>query len=876
MKLSPSDMDFLIRTAYGEARGESPEGQAAVMHTVLNRLNTGRWGNDVRSVVLAKNQFEPWGNLKTKAALMALKPDDPRYQKLAEVAQQVTSGSLPDPTQGATHFMSPSVQQAMGRNVPAWAQNPLAQIGNHNFYAPDGVAKRPPSQPAVDEIGNLLNSMEVTDPELLAKFEAASASDAPRPVEADPLSVDMVNKGVDNATGAPMSVREAVGGAPTPLDRIRELRKSYPDAKPYGSDNYVYTNPETGKPTLYNEKNPRVFGIPIPTKGDVASFAREGSQMVGAGLGALAATPAAVAGAPFSAGSSLLAIPAAAGGGAVIGDKAYDFIRAMVGRGDSRTPMEQVKDAGATFGVNAVGQALAGVAPIALKNVFTTTKNRVAEMAPEALQALSEKLGIKLTAGQVTGLPALNFMERAANNSLSAGGKMNDFYKNQVSKAQGLLMDMADTTAKGKAFTNDSVGQGIQQGIQGWRGDVAHTTGQLSKKFWKHFQEADGLSEQVPAANLWRTMTGDVQHLAKSGAPNSAASIASNKTLQRYMDEIGKDIAANAESKLSSAATAAGPGVLSKPTLPSAATMAEGSNYPIEALSMLRSRIGDELSSGQGDLFHSVGERQLQRMYGAISEDLKAAARTKGAGATKAFEDLNRYYAAAATRSKNYLNQMTTAKPEDVYNIAMAGSGKSGEQLRALRRSVKPEQWDQLVAHNLEMMGRAKPGAQNAAGDAFSVDTMLTNWNKMSPEAKDILFSGPNNKAMRQSLDELMSVGTAIKGSEKFINRSQTAGTLQAMGGGAGAAGVGAIVAGLPGAVVAALGKEGANFLTAKMMTSPAVVKFLAEAGKNANNPGAISQALARLTASASDEGARDFMNAYHKQKQPIKTGKMQ
>src|SRR5689334_20367663 len=52
---------------------------------------------------------------------------------------------------------------------------------------------------------------------------------------------------LDRKTGAPVSVRGAVGAAQTDEDRLATLRKFYPDAQPYqdptAGDNFVYTNP---------------------------------------------------------------------------------------------------------------------------------------------------------------------------------------------------------------------------------------------------------------------------------------------------------------------------------------------------------------------------------------------------------------------------------------------------------------------------------------------------------------------------------------------------------------------------------------------------------------------------------------------------------
>jgi hypothetical protein len=137
--LDPAHRDLAIRTVYGEAANEPDQGQAAVAAVIKNRVDAGRYGgNSVPAVVLAKNQFEPWGNTDARARMMGLKPDDPRYQKIGSIVDQVFSGQMEDPTAGATHFVAPAAQAALGRQMPSWAQGDGQAIGRHTFFAPEG------------------------------------------------------------------------------------------------------------------------------------------------------------------------------------------------------------------------------------------------------------------------------------------------------------------------------------------------------------------------------------------------------------------------------------------------------------------------------------------------------------------------------------------------------------------------------------------------------------------------------------------------------------------------------------------------------------------------------------------------------------------
>lgn len=137
--LDPRHRDMLIRTVFGEAANQSPEGQAAVAAVIRNRMQAGRYGGtDVPSVVQAKGQFEPWGNPNARAGMLGLSPQDPRYQQIGSVVDQVMGGQIPDPTGGMTHFVAPKAQAALGRPMPTWAQGQGLPIGDHTFYAPEG------------------------------------------------------------------------------------------------------------------------------------------------------------------------------------------------------------------------------------------------------------------------------------------------------------------------------------------------------------------------------------------------------------------------------------------------------------------------------------------------------------------------------------------------------------------------------------------------------------------------------------------------------------------------------------------------------------------------------------------------------------------
>ena len=55
----PDAREAITRVAFAEAGNQGDSGLAAVVYTILNRVQDGRWGATVEAVVNARGQFEP-------------------------------------------------------------------------------------------------------------------------------------------------------------------------------------------------------------------------------------------------------------------------------------------------------------------------------------------------------------------------------------------------------------------------------------------------------------------------------------------------------------------------------------------------------------------------------------------------------------------------------------------------------------------------------------------------------------------------------------------------------------------------------------------------------------------------------------------------
>jgi len=121
----------LALNVYHEARSEPLQGQAAVAHVVLNRVASGRWPDDVCSVV---HQGYEKGRFRCQFTWYCDgKPDEPTeilaWAKSVLVANQVLTGVVPDVTNGATHYHARYVN-------PYWSASLSKTVtyGSHLFY----------------------------------------------------------------------------------------------------------------------------------------------------------------------------------------------------------------------------------------------------------------------------------------------------------------------------------------------------------------------------------------------------------------------------------------------------------------------------------------------------------------------------------------------------------------------------------------------------------------------------------------------------------------------------------------------------------------------------------------------------------------------
>jgi hypothetical protein len=678
-------------------------------------------------------------------------------------------------------------------------------------------------------------------------FQTPGPAPAATPAAAAPSAIDLdieiererlrlsnpmpAQQAIDRKKGAPVRVRATVGAAQTDEDRLATIQRFYPDAQPYEGDNFVYTDPRTNRPTLYNEENPTILGIPIPSLGDIVSAGPEIAETLGGMAGGIAAAPAALA----TGGTGALAVPAGIGLGAAGGREAYTLLsQALLGTQDTRTLPQRATDAAVTGGVNAVAGPLADRAIGTARAVLGPVNQQVA--------GAFNRLGIQPMAGHITGNRGVQTAEHGLSNTLGGAPIIGEAVDRSVAGTEAAATRLAEGFAQG--------------GGRGAAGAGPQTVEELGGTMRQAAKDAAGRFEQR-AETLYRRASAAI-------GPGRPAAIPQSSALRTEL-----------ENQVRQAPESLGP-VLG-PVIERIARLEAdaAAGMPFEALRRVRTAIGRELDDPV--LVGGTGAQKdaLRALYGRLTDDMFETARRAGPDAERALAVADRYYRFNMGQNMPLLQKIVDSGTDgEVLALAMRGSGRGGQQLMRVRRNFTADEWDAVAGTVLGRMGRATPGQQGASelgqeAMDFSVNTFLTNWNKLAPEAQKALFGGTRYRDLADPLNDLVKVVGAMKDSAKLANTSGTArsvGVQSAVGAG------GAAIGGLLGGDVESAGQGslwtllgvtvGARYAS-KLITNPRFVRWLGRTAQAAQrNPASLRAALPRLAAIATAEP--DIREAVH------------
>ncbi|WP_321404481.1 hypothetical protein [Maridesulfovibrio sp.] len=537
---------------------------------------------------------------------------------------------------------------------------------------------------------------------------------------------------------------------------------------------------------------------PVEARESGTDWGRVGAQMLGGMIGGGLGLASPMPGGAYIGG----------GLGDAMGGQIYDLGKEYLFGGPSKTFQERMTDSAvdATMGavVPKAFDTAVDVARPVVKGMLAPVKNRLAGAGAKQLAQDYSDLGVRPSAGAISGNNAVQATEQAFSQLPASARTMQEAATQTVD----------DTAAAARSLANEYgpvlTPQGAGEHIKGAAEAAVNRFKGRSRTLYNAVDEYFPKGEEVPIENAQAYLQNTLASFAD--APNLGVRF--TKGLQDIAGRVAKD---------------APDGVLD-----------------FQTLKRLRTEIGNAL----GDKFNAVDDvnrAQLKQLYGALANDLEAAAMAKGGNAQKAYQLANRYYRQQMTHNIPTLEKVLQTKTDEAaFNLAVSGAKDGGSRLAILRRNFQPEEWDTVAGTVLGRLGRATPGKQDVAGEAFSVNSFLTNWNRLAPESKAALFQGSRYNNLPNELDKLVRVVASQKDVAAMANNSRTGQAIGTMAtymmpltgfasGGVGGAISGAAVSLSP-------------YAGAKLITNPGFVKWLTDGAKLAQVvPGSMKSQLLKL-----------------------------
>jgi len=255
-----------------------------------------------------------------------------------------------------------------------------------------------------------------------------------------------------------------------------------------------------------------------------------------------------------------------------------------------------------------------------------------------------------------------------------------------------------------------------------------------------------------------------------------------------------------------------------------------GGSITIEGARGMRTALRDRLSQ---TMMPSDAERLTAQIMGAVNADIEKSLIEAGKpDAAQAYKAADAYYAQRMQNIRDILEPFVgkdgTNWGSEVAAKIKADSQSNGERLDEMLKLMPRDAANEVRSSLIQQLGRAQSGSQDATGDVFSLDTFLTNWDKIRG-ARERIFPKDTYRALQQ----LATVAKQAKDAGRLRNASQSGNvmmTASTFAGPAGVIGTGNVLGGSSLFAAFAGGQYGA----AKLLASPIFTKRLANAPSTA------------------------------------------
>lgn len=203
----------------------------------------------------------------------------------------------------------------------------------------------------------------------------------------------------------------------------------------------------------------------------------------------------------------------------------------------------------------------------------------------------------------------------------------------------------------------------------------------------------------------------------------------------------------------------------------------QNGQFTVPGIRRMRTVLRDEFI--RDGLTGSDAERRVNQVVDAAADDVTASLASAGrTGAARQFQLADRYWRnRLRTIDENIrpiIGKNGEYSGEQVVQKLQAAAQGNNQRFAAFLNALPDAERGDVRASLIGRLGRATDGAQNAEGDAFSLQTFLTHWNKIGETAKARLF-GPESRA---ALNDLATLAGGARETAGYANRSNTAGGI--------------------------------------------------------------------------------------------------
>ena len=465
-------------------------------------------------------------------------------------------------------------------------------------------------------------------------------------------------------------------------------------------------------------------------------------------------------------------------------------------------------------GAGSFGQTIAGaggaIAPslpgIARSGVTAVGRGFTSpETVLENIQAM-KGAGTEATLGQATGARPIQYLESALGITPGASGYMAKKGAEQQAQIGSKIEQISQELAPGA--TELSAGSKIRRGLKDvFLPEARKVQNDLYANVDKYIPKTAEV-DLSNTLNLLNELTAPLSGLKET----SKSKIVTNDLIKNLTSGLNIDILPPPQ-KL----------ILDKNGVPFVLPQQQA-KIPIESVRILRSRIGDQLGKFQMD--SDFPRAELLRIYGALSDDVGRVVDAAGPDAKRAKEIADEYTKKLHDKMDLLQPIIDKATPEKIFNAAMGGQKADTTILGTVMNALPQDARKEFVAAFLNKMGRAVSSTQDVAGNVFSTETFLTNWDKLRGSPKEILF-GNFGQSFKNDMDKIAKATSIMRtGSQQYRNPSGSGQKVVAAG--TIGAGIMALFTQPAALVPMAQGAVTAN-LAARAMTNPKFVRLLAK-----------------------------------------------